>query len=431
MPPRLSGGAAFVDLAPISNPELVASAIAQTLKIPETGDRSPERALRNALAFRPPTPLVLDTFEQVVEAAPLIHTLLDTAPGLVMLVTSREALRVRGEVEFETQPLEVPSVCVSTDIALVADFPSVALFVQSARAAEHNFVLTEVTAVPVAEICRRLEGLPLAIELAATRIRYFPPDVLLRHLEPRLPLLTGGARDVPARQQTVRNTIAWSYDLLDTEEQALLRQLGLFVAGASLEAIEAVVSKVCDLERDLLVVLSSLVDKHLVRVDTAQDGSLRFFMLEVVREFAIEQLHQTHAYQCARQAHAEQFLDLVRASGSTWVTSLHAFLGQEMIAIELDNIRSAISWFDEQRDAQSMAQFFGSIWANCYDHGLFREASALGSRVLELAVEQPLSAPRRRICLGDAEWHAVCIGGPRTRNRLRSTEWRACPAASR
>ena len=128
-----------------------------------------------------------------------------------------------GKSDSKRSRSKVPSACASTEIALVADFPSVALFVQSARAAEHNFVLTEVTAVPVAEICRRLEGLPLAIELAATRIRHFPPDVLLRHLEPRLPLLTGGARDLPARQQTVRNTIRWSYDLLDTEEQALLR----------------------------------------------------------------------------------------------------------------------------------------------------------------------------------------------------------------
>ncbi len=189
------------------------------------------------------------------------------------------------------------------------------------------------------EICRRLEGLPLAIELAATRDRHFPPDVLLRHLEPRLPLLTGGVRDLPARQQTVRNTIGWSYDLLEADEQSLLRQLGVFVGGASLEAVEAVVASVRDL--DLLVVLSSLADKHLVRMRADQDGSPRFFMLEVVREFSIEQLHQTREYQRARHAHAEHFLELAEARGAKCVMQLHGFPGHELVAIELDNIRSA------------------------------------------------------------------------------------------
>ncbi|HET9659765.1 MAG TPA: helix-turn-helix domain-containing protein, partial [Thermomicrobiales bacterium] len=391
--PAFPGGAVFVDLAPISDPGLVASAIARTLKIPETGDRSPERALRTALAARPPMLLVLDNFEQVIEAASLVAGLSDAAPRLVMLVTSREALRVRGEDEFETQPLEVPPNGTPNDIGSVAHIPSVALFVQSARAVDQSFVLDEHAAAPVVEICRRLEGLPLAIELAATRTRHFPPDVLLRHLEPRLPLLTGGARDLPARQQTVRNTIGWSYDLLDTDEQALLRQLSVFVGGASLEAIEAVVANASDREINVLIALSSLVDKHLVRKRTGQDGSLRFSLLEVVREFAIEQLHRTQEYQRARQSHAEHFLILVEERAGTWTTHLHGSPGHELITIEIDNIRSATSWFDEHRDAESIARFVNSVWVYYYVHGLFREARALGQRALDLAAEQPLSAP--------------------------------------
>jgi predicted ATPase/transcriptional regulator with XRE-family HTH domain len=389
--PTFPGGAVFVDLAPIANPDLVASAIAQALNISETGDRSPELALRNALTARPSMLLLLDNFEQVVEAAPLVRSLLDAAPGLVMLVTSREPLRVRGEDEFDTQPLAVPTGEPTIAFESVSRVPSVALFVQSARAVDQSFVLDERTAVPVAEICRRLEGLPLAIELAATRIRHFPPDVLLGHLEPRLPLLTGGDRDRPGRQQTIRNTIAWSYDLLDTDEQALLRLLGVFVGGASLEATEASVSRVFDLDVNVLAALASLVDKHLVRKRTALDGSLRFFMLEVVREFAIEQLHQTDEYQRARQAHAEHFLDLLQASGATWIGHLHGFPGQALIAIEIDNIRYSISWFDEQRNAESIARFVDAIWSYYYNHGHFREARALGERVLDSARDHPVS----------------------------------------
>jgi predicted ATPase len=255
-------------------------------------------------------------------------------------------------------------------------------------------------AAPVIEICRRLDGLPLAIELAATRTRHLPPDALLRHLEPRLPLLTGGARDLPVRQQTVRNTIGWSYDLLDTDEQLLLRHLGVFVGGASLEAIEAVISRVRDLELDILTVLSSLVDKHLVRMRPDQNGSPRFFMLEVVREFSLEQLHKTHEYQRARQAHAEHFLDLAEARGAKWVTQLHWFPGHELVAIELDTIRSAMNWFDDVRDAERLARFVDATWGFSYLHGLFREARTLGERVLELADEQPLAEALQVITLG-------------------------------
>ncbi len=408
--PAFSGGTVFVDLAPISNPNLVASAIAQALNIPESGDRSLEQALGNALAARPQMLLLLDNFEQVIDAAPLIRILLDAAPDLVILVTSREPLRVRGEGEFETQPLAMPAEGAPIAFESVARVPSVALFVQSARAVDPSFVLDDRTAVPVGEICRRLEGLPLAIELAATRIKHFSPDVLLRHLELRLPLLTGGARDLPARQQTVRNTIGWSYDLLDTDEQALLRQLGVFVGGASLEAVESAVSRHRDLERDLLVVLSSLVDKNLVRMRADQDGSPRFFMLEVVREFAIEQLHQTHEYHHARQAHAENFLELLRSRNITWVMHLHGFQRNMLITTEIDNIRSAMSWFDEQREVEKLAQFLDSIWMYYYVQGHFREARARGERVLDLARDLPLSDVSLASVLGNLSTTMSVLG---------------------
>ncbi len=404
------GGAVFVDLAPVSNPGLVASAIAQTLGVPETGGRSPERALGNALAARPPMLVVLDNFEQVIEAAQLVRVLLDAAPRLTMLVTSREALRVHGEDEFEIQPLDVPSVGVPTDVGLIAGSPAVSLFVRSASAAKHGFFLTDLEAELVAEICRRLDGLPLAIELAATRVRHFPPDVLLRHLEPRLSLLTDGARDRPARQRTMRNTIAWSYDLLDPAEQALLRQLGVFVGGTSLEAAEAVASNHANVEIDVLTALSSLVDKHLVRKRMLPDGALRFSMLEVVREFAIEQLQQTNEYQQARNIHAGHFLDLVEATGVTWTTHLHGFPGQELITHELDNIRSAMSWFGEQRDAEKLARMVDSIWGYYYVHGHFREACTLGEHVLDLAGDRPLPVALQASMLGTLSTMVSVLG---------------------
>lgn len=190
----------FVDLAPISNSAMVASAIAQTLGIGETGDRPLQQSRRDALAARPPLLLVLDNFEQVVDAAPLVSDLLATAPLLQILTTSREALRVHAELEFETQPLDLPADRGSTDPELLAQFPSVALFVRSAVSVNAGFALSPGNAAMVVEICRRLDGLPLAIELAATRVRHFPPDLVLRHMERRLPLLAAGPRDLPDRQ---------------------------------------------------------------------------------------------------------------------------------------------------------------------------------------------------------------------------------------
>ena len=388
---NFSDGVVFVDLSPLSHPELVPTAIAEALGITSVARRSMAETLSLALEQRSIL-LVVDNFEHLLSAATVIADLLSACRNLKFVVTSRERLHLRGEYVVPVTPLDLPpasSEWGNASLSDIATIPAVRLFLNRAQEVSFGFVLANDNAQLVSEICRRLEGLPLAIELAATRIRYFPPDVLLHHLEPRLPLLTGGARDAPARQQTMRATIGWSYDLLDTDEQALLRQLGVFVGGASLEAVEAVVASVRNL--DLLAVLSSLVDKHLVRTRADQDGSPRFFMLEVVREFAIEQLHQNHEYQPARQAHAEHFLDFVQARGSTWVTYPHGFSGQEQIAIEIDNIRSAISWFDEQRDAEKLARFVDSIWAHYCFHGLFREARALGQRVLELAVEQPLS----------------------------------------
>jgi predicted ATPase len=275
--PDFEDGAVFVDLTPITDPRLVVPAIAQALGVQEAGARPLWETLGIALRHRRLL-LLLDNFEQVIEAAPDVASLLAGAPELRVLVTSREILRVRGEHEVVVLPLELPQDHELIDLDRLHDNPAAALFVQAAGTVKPGFTLTTENAPAVAELCRRLDGLPLAIELAASRVRYYPPATLLEHLDHRFSLLTGGPRDLPARQQTLRDTIAWSYDLLSPDEQALFRRLGIFPAGATISAIEAVARGPGDLAIDLLSGLASLVDKSLIGQAGHHEGPPRFSM---------------------------------------------------------------------------------------------------------------------------------------------------------
>jgi predicted ATPase len=289
-------GVCFVALAPISDPGLVASTMAQTLGVPETGGQPVAERLEEYLRERQML-LLLDNFEQVLEAAPLVAELLATAPRLKVLVTSRAVLHLRGEQEFSVPPLSLPPLVESgwlrvesstkagparlstlnSQLSTLRQYAAVELFIQRALAVKPDFAVTNENAPAVAEICVRLDGLPLAIELAAARVRLLPPEALLARLGSRLKLLTGGARDLPARQQTLRDTIAWSYDLLDDAEKRLFRRLSVFVGGCTLEAVEAVCTDARDEERGMrneaaLERLSLIPHSSFLVTDDALDG---------------------------------------------------------------------------------------------------------------------------------------------------------------
>jgi non-specific serine/threonine protein kinase len=338
-------GVWFVGLAAIQDPDLVAPTIARAFGVRESGG---DVALldRLALALRDKRSLLLlDNFEQVVAAAPVVTTLLSACSGLTILVTSRMRLRVSGEHEHPAPPLEVAAPGAPT-VEDAIQSESVRLFAARARALRAEFVLTAENAPTVAEICRRLDGLPLAIELAAARLKVLPLPALLARLERRLPLLTGGGRDLPARQQTMRDAIAWSYDLLTTAEQRLFRQLGVFTGGWTLDAAEVV----CDADGDVFGNLVTLVEHSLVRQHEEPDGAVRFDMLETIREYAWEQMNDRAEIDAARQRHAEHFLRLFVPAEGGWNT--HALIwGLEMASDELargdiehDNLRSALGW---------------------------------------------------------------------------------------
>jgi predicted ATPase/class 3 adenylate cyclase len=294
---RFGDGAFVVVLAPISDPALVAPTIATALGLRQAGDRPVVEVLREHLRERPLL-LLLDNFEQILSASALVVDLLAACPRLKVLVTSRAALRVRGERELVVPPLALPEVGAVPPAERLERYAAVALFAERAREIRPGFAVTTENAPAVAEICRRLDGLPLAIELAAARARLFSPQAMLSRLGRSLPFLTGGPQDLPARQQTLRDTIAWSCGLLDPTEQRLFRSLGVFVNGFTLEAVEGVGP-----EREALDLAVSLVDKSLVRQRETVSGEPRFTLRETVREYALEQLESSGELAATRRRH--------------------------------------------------------------------------------------------------------------------------------
>ncbi len=266
-------GVRFVALAPVTDPGLVLPTIAQALGAREAGDEPLEARVRAFLRGRGLL-LVLDNFEQVVEDAPVVAHLLAACPHLTVLVTSRVRLRLSGEHDYAVPPLGLAGRDDAPSVEEVAGAEAVRLFVARARAVRSDFALTEENAPAVAEICRRLDGLPLATELAAARVKVLPPSALLARLERRLPVLTGGGRDLPARQRTMRDTIAWSHHLLTPDEQRLFRRLAVFAGGFTLEAAEAIVPAEGEPPVDVLESLATLVDNSLVRVETGPRYSM-------------------------------------------------------------------------------------------------------------------------------------------------------------
>jgi predicted ATPase len=349
-------GVWFVPLAAVSDAHLVLAAIGRALGVTAAGSQEGIEAVRQAIGSGRVL-LILDNFEQVVDGAPVVNQLIQACRNLKILVTSRAILRLYGEQEYPLAPLQLPDSRRLPPIDRLAEFDAVRLFVERAQAARSDFTLTSENAPAVVEICRRLDGLPLAIELAAARVKLLPPQALLQRLDHRLKLLTGGARDLPARQQTLRNAIAWSYDLLDPDEQHVIVQLSVFAGGCTLESAEAVVGTP-DLTIDLFDALDSLVGKSLLR--RTDDGSeTRFAMLQTIREFAGEKLVESGESAALYRRHAEHFLSLAEvAPREVWqpTTGRDARLAE--IEREHENILTALRWVGSTDDA-----WLGIRWA--------------------------------------------------------------------
>ena len=356
-------GVCFVALAPIIDQGLVASTIAQTLGVTESGGRPIVDSLKDHLQNKSLL-LLLDNFEQVIAAAPLVAELLVACSALKILVTSREGLRVSGECEYPVPPLPLPNLKQLPSLESISQYAAVGLFIQRARLVKPDFHITADTAPAVAEICHRLDGLPLAIELAAARIKLLPPRAMLARLEHRLEFLTGGRRDLPARQQTLRNAIAWSYDLLDEAEQKLFRQMSVFVGGATADAVE-VVSADLSVRAPFLDQLASLLDKSLLREVEGANDEPRFVMLELLREFGLEQLKASGEEETIRYRHAKYFLELAEQAEAR-LESAEQVQWMNRIEQEHDNLRAALEWSRTAKEAGEiclrLATTLGYFW---------------------------------------------------------------------
>ena len=339
-------GVYFVDLAPIRDPNLVGGALAQTFGVRESGRQPLLERLKDELRDKHML-LLLDNFEQVVEAAPSVAELLMAAVKLKVLVTSRERLHLRGEQEVAVQPLALPDPAHLPALDQLSQYAAIALFIQHARAVQPAFQLTNANVLAVAEICARVDGLPLAIELAAARLKLFAPEALLARLSSRLALLTGGARDLPARQQAMRTAIAWSYELLDSGEQTLFGRLSVFVGGCTLAAAEGVCNASGDLPLHVLDGLATLVDTSLLRQEMDEDGEPRFTMLETIREYAAEHLEASGEAETLRQQHAAYLLALAQRIEADFSGSEQLVRWRRMEA-EYANLRAALRWAVER-----------------------------------------------------------------------------------
>ena len=384
-------GVRFVNLAPVQRADLVVAAIAAGLGLRTSG--GPLIADVKGYLRRQRLVLLLDNFEQVTMAAPLVAELLTAAAGLVVVVTSRTVLRLSGEHEFQVAPLPTPPAGTADGLQLadLRQYASVRLFAERAHAAAPGFELTSENAEAVAEICRRLDGLPLAIELAAARVRLLPPQAIADRLDDRMSLLTGGARDLPERQRTLKNTLDWSFRLLSPAGQALLSRLGVFPGTFDLEAAEAVgdahgsAPAGQDQAEEIIDTLGTLVDASLIR-DAQRAGQPRFSLLETIRDYARERLHESGQWKEAHDRHAAHFLELAESARAgldgpdqvTWLDRLEA---------EHDNLGAAISWLLDQDQPGPALQLGAMTWQYWWLRG-HTEESARYSEVIVASGEK-------------------------------------------
>src|SRR5256886_161952 len=395
---RFADGVFFVNLAPVSDPALVVPTIAQTLEIREGSGQPLLEHVKQEVQHKHMF-LLLDNFEQLVTAGVQIVDLLAACPQLKVLVTSREVLHVHAEHEYPLPPLALPDPGHLPDLAALSYYAAVALFLQRAQAVKPDFQITNANAGAIAEICVRLDGLPLAIELAAARMKLFPPQALLARLDQRLAVLTGTSRDVPARQQTLRNTIAWSYNLLDAVEQRLFRRLSVFVGGCTLQAIEAVCAmpNVGDEAAQALDGVASLVDKSLLQQTEQEGEEPRLLMLETIREYGLEALADSGEMERTQRAHATYYLRLAEEA-ELELGGPEQAVWLERLEREHDNLRTALRWSLEQAEHEEAEQsagdgreralrLGGALWKFWWTRGHWSEGRNFLERALAASEE--------------------------------------------
>ena len=362
--------------------------------------------------------LLLDNFEQVLTAAAKVAELCASGPQLKVLVTSRAALHVRWEHEFPVTPLAVPDPKHLLDTEELAQYPAVAFFLQSAQAIKPDFQLTEMNAPVVAEICMRLDGLPLAIELAASRVKILPPNALLTRLGHRLQVLTSGAQDAPTRQQTLRNTLKWSYDLLQPDEQQFFRRLAVSIGGCSLEAAQAICQFPSEAAIDVLNGAASLIDKSLLQQVEPTESELRLVMLETIREYAAEELAASGEEPVLRRAHASYYLKLAEAAECE-LTGAHQKVWVDRLEREHDNLRGALRWSLDAGEIEMAARLSVALWR----FWLWRGHLSEGRRWLDLVLipGSAISFPTRARALVAAGFLASNQGDYRRAEELGTT----------
>jgi predicted ATPase/transcriptional regulator with XRE-family HTH domain len=386
---RFSGGVAFAGLAPVGDAALVVPTIAQTLGLKEAEGRNVREALHAHLGEKRFL-LVVDNLEHLLEVVPEIVALMEACPGLTVLATSRAPLRVRGEQEYPVGPLEMPDPTRTPLVGAVAGTPAAELFVDRAKAASPTFDLTDANAAAVAAICWRLDGLPLALELAAARARFLGPTALLSRLDRALE--TGGARDLPERQRTMRSTLDWSHDLLHVPEKELFRRLSVFAGGWPLEAAEDVGASGSVEAEDVFAFLGNLVEQSLVVAEGIADGTVRYGMLEPVRQYALERLEESGEDEETRRRHARFYLGMAREVGPE-LKGQDQPIFLEKLETELGNLRAAISWSIGYGEAQEVADSVWEWWTYWWLSGHLTEGRRL---MLEALVSEPELAPTAR-----------------------------------
>jgi predicted ATPase len=393
---QFADGVCFVSLAPISDPALVQAAIAQALGVEQGPGQSVAEALEQYLLEKQQL-LVVDNFERLLEAGPPLTHLLAACPRLKVLVTSRVVLRLQGEHNYEVPPLTLPPAGHRPSLEQLDWYEGIRLFLERARAARSEFRVTTENAAAVIELCRGLDGLPLAIELAAARLTLLSPEAVLERLGNRLALLTGGARDLPDRQRTLRATLQWSYGLLDASERSLFARLAVFVGGFTLEAAEAVVGGAG--EAEVLQYISALVDKSLVRQQESIQHEPRFTMLETVREYALERLEESGELERRmRRGHANYYLELAEESEQALQGSLErAWL--DRLEAEHDNLRAALAWsLSPQGDTEMGLQLTGALSHFWYVRGHHSESRMWLQSALERGSDA--TAGRAKVLVG-------------------------------
>ena len=402
-------GVWFVNLAPIADPSLLASTIATALGVPETGGQALLDSLKAYLREKHLL-LVLDNFEQITAVANQVADLLAVAPALKVLVTSRVPLHVRGEREYAVPPLPLPDRAAHTSPDWLSQYEAVRLFIERARDVQAEFAVTNANAPAVAEICHRLDGLPLAIELAAARVKLLSPEAILQRLDRPLKLLSGGARDLHTRQQTLRATIDWSYNLLAPEEQTLFRRLGVFAGGFDLAAVEAVCSN-GDEAGDVFDGVAALVDNSVVRPVETLDGEPRFTLLETIREYALERLEAAGETGGLRRRHVEYFLTMAER-GDLELRGPNELAWLNRLETEHDNLRAALQWTLNRGEPGLGLRLAGALILFWYYRGHWSEGRAWLERLLAVG---DAAAPAVRARALAAAGYIPSEDGPRIR----------------